>query len=73
MLGYVKAFSVLQKALVFASIDAPKGNKNSFDHARKVMILSFTFLELGQAAVSDGSGWIVPVCVRDVTLNQVGD
>ncbi len=35
------------------------------------MICSFTFLELGQAAVSDGSGWLTPVCVRTNMIDQV--
>ncbi len=48
-----------------------RGNKLQLDHSRSSMILSFTFLELGQSAVSDGSGWVTPVCVRTAILDEV--
>jgi hypothetical protein len=35
------------------------------------MVLSFTFLEMGQLAISDGSAWLTPVCVRTSMINKV--
>jgi len=47
------------------------GNKLKVDNRRKAMVLSFTFRELGQAAMSDGSLWFTPVVVRSVNMNLV--
>lgn len=38
---------------------------------RKVMVLSFTFLELGQAALSAEWAWFTPVVVRTTMLQAV--
>jgi hypothetical protein len=35
------------------------------------MVLSFSFLELGQFALSNGSGWLTPVVLRDNMMNKV--
>ncbi len=35
------------------------------------MVLSFTFLELGQAAMMNGTAWLTPVCVRTSKIGQV--
>lgn len=35
-----------------------------------VMVMSFSFLELGQAAMSMESAWLTPVCVRSSMLDQ---
>ncbi len=37
----------------------------NLDHARSAMVLSFSFMELGQQAISDGSGWLTPVVLRE--------
>jgi hypothetical protein len=42
-----------------------------FDHARKTMVVSFTFLELGQQHVSDGTAWLTPICLRTTKIDQV--
>lgn len=41
------------------------------DHARKTMVVSFTFLELGQQHVSDGTAWLTPICLRTTKIDQV--
>ena len=35
------------------------------------MVLSYTFLELGQRYISDGTAWLTPVCVRTSTIDKV--
>ena len=35
------------------------------------MVLSFSFLELGQFALSNGSGWLTPVVLRERIMDQV--
>ena len=35
------------------------------------MVLSFSFLELGQFALSNGSGWLTPVVLRDNIMGKV--
>ncbi len=47
------------------------GNKLQLDQSRSLMVCSFTFLELGQRAVSDGSGWLTPLCVRTRRISEV--
>ena len=34
------------------------------------MVLSFTFLELGQIAICNGSAWLTPVCVRTTKIDE---
>ena len=46
------------------------GSKASLDLARKAMVLSFTFLELGQIAICNGSAWLTPVCVRATKIDE---
>ncbi len=41
------------------------------DRTRQTQVLSFTFLELGQAAMTDGTAWLTPVCVRTSKIDQV--
>lgn len=38
---------------------------------RKAMVLSFTFLELGQAALSAEWAWFTPIVVRTTMMNDV--
>ena len=40
------------------------GNKLKVNNRRKTMVLSFSFLELGQAALSQGLAWQTPVCLQ---------
>ena len=47
------------------------GNKLSLDQSRKCMVVSFSFLELGQAALSRGRVWVTVACVRTNMIKQV--
>jgi hypothetical protein len=47
------------------------GNKLQVEPSRKIMVLSFTFLELGQGPVSGGLAWATPVVVRTTVLRQI--
>ena len=47
------------------------GNKLSLDQSRKCMVVSFFFLELGQAALSRGRVWVTVACVRTNMIKQV--
>ncbi len=53
-----------------AELVVDAGNKLQLDKSRSSMILSITFRELGQAAVSNGYGWAIPVCVRTVMIDK---
>ena len=64
----VEALAMLR---MLASIVHHQGNKLSIDCTRKTMVLSFSFLELGQSAISDGSGWLTPVVIRDAIAAEV--
>lgn len=46
------------------------GNKLQVDRTRQTMVLSFSFIELGQAALTDGVAWL-PVCLRTVKIDDV--
>lgn len=35
------------------------------------MVYSFSFLDLGQIAVTDGTGWLVPLVIRSRQLEKV--
>lgn len=41
------------------------------DNRRKLMNLSFSFLELGASALTHGAGWFTPVCVRHTMIREV--
>ena len=56
--------------LVVAFDEFTPGNKLSADHSRKTMVLSFTFMEVGQAALSRGVAWCTAVCVRTHDIEQ---
>lgn len=47
------------------------GNKLVTDNRRKCMVLSFTFLQLGQHAISNGVAWITPSVLRSVVLADI--
>lgn len=47
------------------------GNKLKVDNERKCMNLSFSFRELGPAALAMDWAWATPVCVRSKMLNKV--
>ncbi len=58
-------------SLVVAYDEFVPGNKLSNDHARKTMVVSFMFLELGAAAISRGTVWTTPVSVRSAAIAKV--
>ncbi len=47
------------------------GNKLQYDNRRKVMVLSFTFLEFGQEALSESAAWSVPLVIRSGIMHKV--
>jgi hypothetical protein len=47
------------------------GNPLAPDNRRKTMVVSFSFVELGQLALSCGSAWVIPVVLRTSLINQV--
>lgn len=57
-------------SLVVGFDEFAPGNKLKVDNRRKCMVLSFTFLELGQAAMSSSSAWVIPVCVRSKLIQS---
>ena len=56
--------------LVVAFDEFTPGNKLSLDSGRKTMVLSFSFVELGQAALSRGSSWVTVAVARSNMLKQ---
>jgi hypothetical protein len=58
-------------SLLVAFDEFAPGNKLATDQLRKTMVLSFSFLELGGAALARGTAWCTPVTVRTVTLTKV--
>lgn len=47
------------------------GNKLRVDNSRKCMNLSFSFRELGQAALCSDVAWFTPVCIRSHILSDL--
>jgi hypothetical protein len=47
------------------------GDKFSCNNLRKSMMLNFSFLELGRAALSTDLCWFTPVCVRTQKISKV--
>ena len=47
------------------------GNKLTNDNSRKVMVLSFNFLELGIEALQSAATWITPAVVRNQVISSV--
>ena len=58
-------------SLLVAYDEFDPGNKLSTDQARKTMVVSFTFLELGGAALASGKVWCTPVAVRSTAIAHV--
>ncbi len=58
-------------SLVVAYDEFSPGNKLQPDNRRKTMVLSFTFKELGQVALCNGTAWLVPVCIRQSHFSQL--
>lgn len=58
-------------SLVVAFDEFAPGNKLKVDNRRKTMVLSFSFLELGQFALNNGAVWQTPVCLRTTLIHQV--
>jgi hypothetical protein len=58
-------------SLLVAFDEFSPGNKLATDQTRKTMVLSFTFLELGGAALARGTAWCTPVAVRSNTISKV--
>jgi hypothetical protein len=58
-------------SLLVAFDEFVPGNKLATDQTRKTMVLSFSFLELGGAALARGTAWCTPVTVRSATITKV--
>ena len=58
-------------SLLVAYDEFVPGNKLSTDQARKTMVVSFTFLELGGAALASRKVWCTPVAVRSNAIADV--
>jgi len=58
-------------SLVVAFDEFIPGNKLAVEHARKSMVLSFSFRELGQDVLSLGSCWCTAVVVRSSKIAEV--
>jgi hypothetical protein len=58
-------------SLVVAFDEFMPGNKLSTDQARKTMVLSFSFLELGGAYLSRGAVWCTPLVMRSAKIAEV--
>ena len=76
--------SLFQKALARSPMTAERpwrlvlgfdeftpGNKHALETRRKNMVLSFTFLELGQEAISNGEAWFTPVVLRSNVITEL--
>ena len=57
-------------SLVIGFDEFTPGNKLAVDNKRKIMNMSFSFLQLGRALHSDGT-WMTPVSVRSSMIAQV--
>ena len=58
-------------SLVVGFDEFTPGNKLSVDASRKTMVVSVSFLELGQAAMSSGVAWCTCICTRTNVINEV--
>jgi hypothetical protein len=58
-------------SLLVAFDEFVPGNKLATDQTRKSMVVSFTFLELGGAALAKGKLWCTPVIVRSAMIAKV--
>lgn len=47
------------------------GNKLRVDNRRKVMVLSYTFRQLGASAMANGDLWLTPIAVRSCKMHEV--
>ena len=60
--------------LIVAFDEYIPGSKLRLDNKRKVMVCSYSFVELGQAALSESVAWSVPLVVRTCMMHKcVGD
>jgi hypothetical protein len=57
--------------LVVAWDEFTPGNKLQSDPARKCMVVSYTFRELGQDAIASGLAWVTPAVVRAPMIREV--
>ena len=57
-------------SLVVGFDEFAPGNKLKIESKRKCMVLSFSFLELGQRALSQSAAWTVPVIVRASKMHE---
>jgi hypothetical protein len=58
-------------SLVVGFDEFTPGNKLKVDNRRKTMVLSFSFLEFGQTALSKALAWQSPVCLRATMIHQI--
>lgn len=57
--------------IVVAWDEFTPGNKLTLDNTRKVMVLSFSFLELGIEALQSAAAWITPALARSHNIHTV--
>lgn len=57
--------------LVLGFDEFSPGNKLQVQNRRKCMVLSFSFLELGQEALSSGRGWFTCVVLRSTVIAKI--
>lgn len=57
--------------LVLGFDEFSPGNKLQVQNRRKCMVLSFSFLELGQEALSSGRGWFTCVVLRSTFIAKI--
>ena len=53
------------------SFGESSGNKLNVDRSRSTMVVNFSFLELGQESMSNGTAWLTPICVRTNVIGEV--
>ena len=58
-------------SLIIGFDEFAPGSKPAVNNSRKCMVLSITFRELGQEAISGGQGWITPAVIRSTVLGDV--
>ncbi len=58
-------------SLVVGFDEFTPGDKLNTDNRRKTMVLSYSFLELGQVALSHAASWMTTVCVRSSVIRTL--
>ena len=71
LLSELVAESDALSKLYQAAFEYTPGAKLKVDNRRKAMNLYFTFVNLGQAAMSDDAAWVVPLVIRHSMLQRI--